>query len=146
MLAAFSAQAASGVNFGEEAMAKLFSGAAVVICFCVFWSADAQNKPSTPVTVIISHATENYEEECPGTAIKHGDGQTWAVTVDASRCAKNGRTAFQASNALQKSASELTPGARIIGVMVTGDVLNPIPWAYQVFIHWERMFVLYRAD
>jgi hypothetical protein len=40
----------------------------------------------------------------------------------------------------------LTPGARIIGVMVTRDVLNPIPWAYQVFIHWGRMFVLYGAD
>jgi hypothetical protein len=31
-------------------------------------------------------------------------------------------------------------------VFCPGCVLNPIPWAYQVFIHWGRMFVLYGAD
>ena len=65
--------------------------------------------------------------------------------VDADRCAKNGRPVFQASNTLQRSASELTPGARVIDVMLTGDMLSPIPWAYQVFIHWDGMFVLYGA-
>ena len=23
---------------------------------------------------------------------------------------------------------------------------DPIPWAYQAFIHWDRIFVLYKAE
>ena len=128
---------ASGVSLGTKLWPMSLIGPPWQFAspFLFGGSGQAQNKPDTVGDFIISHATGNYEEGVPG---HRYEARRWAHMghyVDADRCAKNGPTAFLTSNTLQRSASELTPGTRVFGVMLTGDMLKPIPWAYQVFIH-----------
>jgi hypothetical protein len=114
--------------------------------FIIFAGIAEASEPDTPATVIISHGTGNYEQECPGIAFTGQDGHTRVVSADAYRCTRNGHAAFHTHDTLQANKSELKPGGLFSGILHMGDVYWEIPWAHTAYIYHDRLFVFYNAD
>ena len=112
----------------------------------IFGGIAGANEPDTPATVIISHGTGNYEQECPGITFTGEDGHTRVVAADAYRCTRNGHAAFHTYDTLQANKRELKPGGLFIGILHMGDVNWEIPWAHTAYIYRDRLFVFYSAD